>query len=154
MSQSIALLDPTPATDIAPPPAFHIMLKPRGAICNLDCHYCYFLSKESMYPDSEFRMSESMLEEYTRQYIEAQQVPEVTFAWQGGEPTLMGLDYFKKAVEFQQKHKKPGMQRRKRAPDQWYAARRRMVRLSAPQRLPDRAEYGRPPRTPRLLPRR
>ena len=109
MSQSIALLDPTPATDIAPPPAFHIMLKPRGAICNLDCHYCYFLSKEFMYPDSDFRMSESMLEEYTRQYIEAQQVPEVTFAWQGGEPTLMGLDFFKKAVEFQQKHKKPGM---------------------------------------------
>jgi len=109
MSQSIALLDPTPATEIAPPPAFHIMLKPRGAICNLDCHYCYFLSKEFMYPGSDFRMSESMLEEYTRQYIEAQQVPEVTFAWQGGEPTLMGLDFFKKAVEFQQKHKKPGM---------------------------------------------
>ena len=109
MSQSIALLDPTPATGIAPPPAFHIMLKPRGAICNLDCHYCYFLSKEFMYPDSDFHMSESMLEEYTRQYIEAQQVPEVTFAWQGGEPTLMGLDFFKKAVEFQQKHKKPGM---------------------------------------------
>ena len=109
MSQSITLLDSTPQTDIAPPPAFHIMLKPRGAICNLDCHYCYFLSKEFMYPDSEFRMSESMLEEYTRQYIEAQQVPEVTFAWQGGEPTLMGLDFFKKAVEFQQKHKKPGM---------------------------------------------
>ena len=76
------------------PPAFHIMTKPRGAICNLDCKYCYFLSKEKLYPDSHFRMSENLLEEYTRQYIEAQRVPEVTFAWQGGEPTLMGLEFF------------------------------------------------------------
>jgi len=85
------------------------MLKPRGAICNLDCKYCYFLSKERLYPDSQFRMSENLLEEYTKQYIEAQQVPEVTFAWQGGEPTLMGLDFFKTAVEYQQRYKKPGM---------------------------------------------
>ena len=91
------------------PPAFHIMTKPRGAICNLDCKYCYFLSKEHLYPGSEFRMSENLLEEYTRQYIEAQQVPEVTFAWQGGEPTLMGLEFFQKAAEYQQKYKKPGM---------------------------------------------
>lgn len=91
------------------PPAFHIMLKPRGAICNLDCKYCYFLAKEHLYPGSKFRMGESLLEEYTRQYIEAQQVPEVTFAWQGGEPTLMGLDFFKLAVKFQQKYRKPGM---------------------------------------------
>lgn len=91
------------------PPAFHIMTKPRGAICNLDCKYCYFLSKENLYPDSKFRMSENMLEEYTRQYIESQRVPEVTFAWQGGEPTLMGLDFFRMAVRYQQKHKRPGM---------------------------------------------
>ena len=91
------------------PPAFHVMTKPRGAICNLDCKYCYFLSKEFLYPDSKFRMSESLLEEYTRQYIEAQQVSEVTFAWQGGEPTLMGLDFFKQAVAYQQKYCKPGM---------------------------------------------
>lgn len=91
------------------PTAFHIMTKPRGAICNLDCKYCYFLSKERLYPNSDFRMSETLLEEYTRQYIEAQQVPEVTFAWQGGEPTLMGLDFYKQAVGYQQKYKKPGM---------------------------------------------
>ncbi len=91
------------------PPAFHIMLKPRGAICNLDCKYCYFLAKEHLYPGSKFRLGESLLEEYTRQYIEAQQVPEVTFAWQGGEPTLMGLDFFKLAVKFQQKYRQPGM---------------------------------------------
>ena len=90
-------------------PAFHMMTKPRGAICNLDCKYCYFLSKERLYPNSDFRMSPTLLEEYTRQYIEAQSVPEVTFAWQGGEPTLMGLDFYKQAVAYQQKHKKRGM---------------------------------------------
>ena len=94
---------------IAAPPAFHITLKPRGAICNLDCSYCYFLSKEALYPGSKFRMDEGLLEEYTKQYIAAQRVPEVTFAWQGGEPTLMGLEFFQKSVEFQQKHKRPGM---------------------------------------------
>jgi uncharacterized protein len=92
------------------PAAFHVMMKPRGAICNLDCEYCYFLSKERLYPGSRFRMADDLLEEYTRQYIEAQRVPEVTFAWQGGEPTLMGLDFFKRAVELQQKYCKPGMQ--------------------------------------------
>jgi len=85
------------------------MVKPRGPICNLDCEYCYFLSKERLYPDSDFRMSGALLEEYTRQYIEAQRVPEVTFAWQGGEPTLMGLDFFREAVAYQQKYRKPGM---------------------------------------------
>ncbi len=100
----------TPSTGTpTPPPAFHVMLKPRGAICNLACKYCYFLSKENLYPGSDFWMDAALLEEYTRQYIEAQQGPEVTFAWQGGEPTLMGLDFFKQAVEFQQKHRRPGM---------------------------------------------
>ncbi len=92
------------------PRAFHVMTKPRGAICNLDCKYCYFLSKERLYPNSDFRMSETLLEEYIQQYIEVQRVPEVTFAWQGGEPTLMGLDFFKQAVRYQQKHKPDGMQ--------------------------------------------
>ena len=96
-------------TVVTPPPAFHIMTKPRGAICNLDCKYCYFLSKERLYPDSAFRMTDNLLEEYTRQYIQSQRVPEVTFAWQGGEPTLMGLDFYRQAVAYQQKHKKPGM---------------------------------------------
>ena len=92
------------------PPAFHIMLKPRGAICNLDCSYCYYLAKELLYPGSRFRMAHDLLEDYTRQYIEAQRVPEVTFAWQGGEPTLMGLDFFRLAVELQQKYQRPDMQ--------------------------------------------
>lgn len=86
------------------PPAFHLMIKPRGAVCNLACKYCYFLSKEKLYPASDFRMEEQVLEEITRQYIEAQQVPEITFGWQGGEPTLMGLDFFEKAIFYQQKY--------------------------------------------------
>lgn len=91
------------------PSAFHLMTKPRGAICNLDCKYCYFLSKEKLYPNSTFRMSDNLLEEYIRQYIEAQQINHVTFAWQGGEPTLMGVEFFRTAVGYQQKYKKADM---------------------------------------------
>jgi uncharacterized protein len=93
---------------VAAPRAFHVLLKPRGAICNLDCKYCFFLSKERLFPGSQFRMSDAMLDDYTRQHMAAHDVPEVTFAWQGGEPTLMGLDFFKRAVELQQKYRKPG----------------------------------------------
>lgn len=107
MNASVSM--PTAGAQTIAPAAFHIMLKPRGAICNLDCTYCYFLSKEMLYPGSRFRMAADLLEEYTRQYIEAQRVPEVTFAWQGGEPTLMGLDFFRLAVELQQKYRRPGM---------------------------------------------
>jgi uncharacterized protein len=91
------------------PAAFHLMTKPRGAICNLDCAYCYFLAKELLYPGSRFRMAHDLLEEYIRQYIAAQRVPDVTFAWQGGEPTLMGLEFFELAVALQQKYCQPGM---------------------------------------------
>jgi uncharacterized protein len=92
-----------------PVPPFHVMLKPRGAICNLDCSYCYYLSKEDLYPGSSFRMSDEILENFTRQYIQAQPVPEVVFGWQGGEPTLMGLEFFQKAVAFQRKYQRPGV---------------------------------------------
>lgn len=86
-------------------PAYHIMTKPVGSICNLDCQYCYYLEKEQLYPGTEnFRMPEPVLEEYIRQYIASQDVPEVSFAWQGGEPTLLGVDFFRKAVAFQQQH--------------------------------------------------
>jgi len=92
-----------------PPPAFNVMAKPRGAICNLECAYCYYLKKASMYPKSDFRMSAEVLENFTRQYIQSQRVPQVTFVWQGGEPTLMGLDFFKQAMGFQRKYAGPGM---------------------------------------------
>ncbi len=94
----------------AMPPAFHLMVKPRGAVCNLDCTYCFYSRKEDLYEEgASFRMSDEVLESFTRQYIEAQRVPEVTFGWQGGEPTLMGLDFFRKAVAMQEKYRKPGM---------------------------------------------
>lgn len=94
---------------IKAPRAFHVMVKPRGPICNLDCKYCYFLSKEMLYPGSRFRMADALLDEYTRQYIQSQRSREVNFAWQGGEPTLMGLDFFKRVVHYQRKHAQPGM---------------------------------------------
>lgn len=87
-----------------PPPAFHVMVKPRGALCNLDCAYCFYLTKEQLFPESSFHMSEAVLESFTRQYIQAQRVSEVTFAWQGGEPTLMGLEFFELAVALQQQY--------------------------------------------------
>jgi uncharacterized protein len=91
------------------PAAFHLLSKPTGAQCNLDCDYCFFLSKEMLYPDSRFRMSDDTLELYLRQLIEAHwRVPEVTIAWQGGEPTLMGLDFFRRSVEIAQKYLRPG----------------------------------------------
>jgi uncharacterized protein len=110
------------------PPGFHVMLKPSGPICNLDCTYCFYLRKEDLYDEARteeatassarpaalagkalrFRMTDAVLESFTRQYIEAQNAPEVTFGWQGGEPTLMGLDFFRKAVALQEKYRKPG----------------------------------------------
>jgi uncharacterized protein len=89
------------------PPAYHVLVKPTGAVCNLDCKYCFFLSKEMLYPGSRFRMADELLETYIRQLIESHRVPEVTIAWQGGEPTLMGLDFFRLSVEYANKYKKP-----------------------------------------------
>ncbi len=89
--------------------AFHTMAKPTGARCNLDCAYCFFLKKDLLYPGSDFRMTDEVLEAYIRQTIEAHQVPEVTIAWQGGEPTLMGLDFFRRAVELEQNVAAPGV---------------------------------------------
>jgi uncharacterized protein len=89
------------------PKPYHVMVKPRGAICNLDCEYCYYLEKEQLYPQSSFQISIELLETYTRQYIEAQQSSEVTFSWQGGEPTLAGLPFYEKAVELQKKYSRP-----------------------------------------------
>jgi uncharacterized protein len=87
---------------------FHVLAKPTGAICNLNCKYCFFLTKENLYPDSKFRMSDELHEEYIRQMIASQKVPEVSIAWQGGEPTLMGLDFYKRSIEMEKKYQKPG----------------------------------------------
>ena len=89
------------------PPSYHVLAKPTGAICNLDCKYCFFLSKEMLYPGSRFRMADELLETYIKQLLESQRAPTVTVGWQGGEPTLMGLDFFKLSVEYAEKYKKP-----------------------------------------------
>jgi uncharacterized protein len=92
----------------AAPRAFHIMAKPSGSACNLHCDYCFFLKKKALYPGSNFRMSDEVHEAYIKQLFEAHQVPRVTVAWQGGEPTLMGLDFFRRSIELQEKYRKPG----------------------------------------------
>lgn len=92
------------------PAAFHIMSKPIGPTCNLDCAYCYYLSKARLYPETmDFRMSDAVLDAFTRQYIAAQHVPAVTFGWQGGEPTLLGVDFFERAVAYQARYRRPGI---------------------------------------------
>ncbi len=91
--------------------AFHLLAKPTGAICNLDCTYCFFLSKEELYAGSTFRMSESTLAQYVRQLMEAHADSDtVTVAWQGGEPTMMGLDFFRHAVDLVNRYRRPGQQ--------------------------------------------
>jgi uncharacterized protein len=83
------------------------LAKPAGAICNLDCAYCFFLSKEELYPGSSFRMSDDLLIEYVRQLLQSHRTPEVTVAWQGGEPTLMGLDFFRRAMNLVEELRRP-----------------------------------------------
>ena len=92
------------AQRITGPQAFNIMIKPAGSLCNLRCHYCYYLDKAEIYGGKEPRMTLEMLETFVREYIAANDVPEVFFNWHGGEPLLMGLDFYKKAMEFQKKY--------------------------------------------------
>jgi uncharacterized protein len=88
---------------------FHVMAKPTGAACNLDCGYCFYLSKQSL-PGGPGagHMSEEVLERFVRDYIRSITADEVVFSWQGGEPTLLGVDFFEKVVALQKKHDKPG----------------------------------------------
>jgi uncharacterized protein len=99
------LLDPVIAADA--PPRFHLLAKPSGSTCNIDCKYCFFLSKEALYPNEKHRMSDETLETYIRQLLESHRLPEVTVAWQGGEPTLMGVEFFRKAVALVEKYRRP-----------------------------------------------
>lgn len=92
------------------PKGYHMMAKPTGPRCNIGCKYCFYLEKESLFvEDASFRMSDEVLEAYIRRYIEAQKVPFTEFVFQGGEPTLMGLDFFKKALSLQLKYTPRGM---------------------------------------------
>ena len=105
---------PEPKFDLPPLPSggryrFHAMVKPSGALCNLDCTYCYYLHKEALlHQPRQPRIDDAMLERHIRQYIEAQTANEVVFSWQGGEPTLLGLAFFRKVVALQARHRKPG----------------------------------------------
>ncbi len=91
---------------IAPavPKAFHVMAKPTGSNCNLNCAYCFFQKKAKLYPGSNFRMSHEVQETFIGQLFEAHKDAPVTVAWQGGEPTLMGLEFFRSSIELQRKH--------------------------------------------------
>lgn len=87
---------------------FHVMAKPTGSRCNIDCNYCFYLHKEQLLEqDRHSGMSDEVLETFIRQYIDSQDGEQVVFSWQGGEPTLMGLEYFEKIVLLQKKYQKP-----------------------------------------------
>ena len=97
-----------PAMPAVGPPGFHLLAKPSGATCNINCTYCFFLSKEALYPNEKSRMSQETLETYIRQLLESHRTPHVIVAWQGGEPTLMKVEFFRKAVELVEKYRRPG----------------------------------------------
>jgi uncharacterized protein len=88
--------------------SMHATIKPVGAACNLDCTYCYYLSKEDLLEQRTRRIQDEILERFVIDYIDAQDVAEIPFTWHGGEPTLMGLDFFRRVVELQRKHLPPG----------------------------------------------
>jgi len=88
--------------------SFHATVKPVGSACNLDCSYCYYLSKEQLLEQKSRRMPDDVLERFVSEYIRAQDTVEIPFTWHGGEPTLMGLSFFQRVVELQRKHAPPG----------------------------------------------
>jgi len=91
------------ATPFAKP--LYVMLKPAGAHCNLACKYCYYLEKNNLYQNSHRHlMTDEMLEQFTREYIEAQTMPQVLFTWHGGEPLMRSIDFYKKALALQKKY--------------------------------------------------
>lgn len=97
------MLNDNIATPFAKP--LYVMLKPAGAHCNLACKYCYYLEKNNLYQNSHRHlMSDDMLEQFTREYIEAQTMPQVLFTWHGGEPLMRSIDFYKKALALQKKY--------------------------------------------------
>lgn len=93
---------------------FHVLIKPIGPVCNIACEYCFYLEKKKLFPykkKTDFRMSEDTLETFVKQYVNDQPygTTEVNFTWQGGEPTLRGIGFYKKAIDFQNKYRRKGM---------------------------------------------
>jgi uncharacterized protein len=96
-----------PATTTPTP--FAVMAKPTGPVCNLDCRYCYYRGKMRLFPAGErYRMTDELLETYVRSFIEASSGPVVHFGWHGGEPTLLGTEFYRKVLEFQKRYLPPG----------------------------------------------
>jgi uncharacterized protein len=88
---------------------FLVMVKPTGSLCNLACRYCYYLRTRQLFPpDEPPRMSDTILEEYIVQHVEASPSPVIHFEWHGGEPTVLGLDFYRKVVALQRRHRPPG----------------------------------------------
>jgi uncharacterized protein len=84
---------------------FHVLAKPMGPLCNLSCRYCFYLEKDGLFPqEHKWRMSDDVLEAYVQQYIAGQDAPVVSFTWQGGEPTLLGVGFFRRVVELQRRY--------------------------------------------------
>ena len=80
----------------------HIVAKPIGPACNLNCEYCFYLEKQALFsPGEQYRMSDDVLSAFITNYITSQPTPIVEFVWQGGEPTLLGMDFFKRVIELQ-----------------------------------------------------
>ena len=135
-----------PTVKLTPQPAgmkhrFHAMVKPVGSLCNLNCTYCYYLHKEGLLHQPKApRMSDELLEQHIRQYIEAQTGHEVVFSWQGGEPTLLGLEFFHKLVALEGPVQEAVPGHPERSPDQWHTARCGVGRLSETAPLRRRPE--------------
>ena len=87
---------------------FTVFSKPTGAACNLDCSYCFFLSKELLYDHDRQMMTEETQETYIREFLASQPDGDVTLIWQGGEPTMRGLDFYRRAVDLGRRYARPG----------------------------------------------
>lgn len=97
--------------ETSPQSRFHVMAKPIGPLCNLDCSYCFYLHKQELLETSnQWCMSDEVLEQFIKQYIQGQNHEEIIFSWQGGEPTLLGLEFFEKVVAFERKYFPDGKQ--------------------------------------------
>ena len=119
----------------------HVVVKPIGPICNLRCRYCFYREKKSLYAtDESWRMTDETLEAYIRQYIEAQpaRTEEIEFTFQGGEPTLVGLDFFRRALEPGAEIPASRQTRKKLVPNQRDSAGRPVVRFFSAKSLPGR----------------
>lgn len=90
-----------------PVPDYHLLVKPAGAACNLGCQYCFFLSKENLYQDESYLMSNATLENYIKQLMASSSGPQVDVAWQGGEPMLRGLEFYKRSVQLAEQYRQP-----------------------------------------------